>query len=133
MKRTAYYDKDKIPICLVNTDFEDNFEYGWEIQPSENDSFSGASGNQKVSIVQPTYPNYATKIFKIMAPTTTLSPLNFRVWLEDVSQFTDVTSTTMIEKKEIDKIQYYSFMIDINYKNEELDAKELIYDLKQFI
>ena len=68
-----------------------------------------------------------------MAPTTTLSPLNFRVWLEDVSQFTDVTSTTMIEKKEIDKIQYYSFMIDINYKNEELDAKELIYDLKQFI
>ncbi len=132
MEKTAYYTENSIPYLLLgDKDPEEKQKDFWGVQPTELDSFSGASGNQKIVFVPQSFSNCAVEIFETLTPPTTLAQLNVRVWISEFTQCINITSKQTYN--ETDKVSYYSFMLENNYKSNELDSEELIYNLKELM
>lgn len=138
MQKTVYSSKIDIPISLVDKDFGEKYENDWEIQLSEIASFSDASGNQYYLIINEESEiktrgtsNYSFNMLEVLAPVTTLSEMNSNIWISEFPQCTQIIPLVEHQERKKDKLEYYSFMENINFEIEEREPKDTSYDIKQ--
>ncbi len=137
MQKTVYSSKIDIPISLVGKDFGEKYENDWEIQPSEIASFSGASGNQYYLIITEESktrgtPSCTLNVFEILVPVTTLSEMNSNIWISEFPQCTQIIPIIeQHQERKKDKLEYYSFMENIDFEIEEREPKDISYDIKR--
>ena len=66
-----------------------------------------------------------------MAPTTALARFNSKLWIDEFPQCTDIFTEAHYKDNKKDKIEYYSFMAKIDLENEEREAEDIVYNIKE--